>query len=157
MKQIKMTEDEFYEKYKPIKNHLDDNASWGDGNGFKTFDEELDYVLEVREKEPNKVWTILECDGYSVISSGYHHVNRQAYLITEVPCEDDVEIEAVDPYDKLKGVIETAQTAFWDAVAESYPEIESGDFTPLDTVIFNTACEDAIEAWVSGNRKEVEL
>lgn len=73
------TEEEFYELLKPIKNHIDDNASL-DGNMFETFGEELDFV---RQQENSHVWTYCEEDNTLFISSGYHHVNRLGYLVTE--------------------------------------------------------------------------
>jgi hypothetical protein len=92
MKQIKMTEDEFYEKFHPIKNHIDDNASF-DGCSFETYLEEEKFVKETAQETPRKVWTILDCDGSLYIVSGYHFVNRLNYLITEEEFEEDVDIE----------------------------------------------------------------
>lgn len=118
---LTISEDEFYEKYKPIKNHLDNNASW-DGCLYETFGEELHYCFELAKKE-NRVWTIVECDeveadevtgdveyepnynedgeypddGYQppclYIISGFHYVNRQGFLITEVPYEQETEVK----------------------------------------------------------------
>ena len=114
---LTISEEEFYKKYKPIKNHLDDNASW-DGFLFETFGEELQYCFELAKKE-NRVWTIIECDevvsedvtddfeyddvydedddGYVppclYIVSGFHYVNRQGFLITEVPYEFETEVK----------------------------------------------------------------
>ena len=40
---IEMTEDEWFDTYKPIKNHLDENASF-DGHMFETYDGEVAFV-----------------------------------------------------------------------------------------------------------------
>lgn len=119
---VTISEDEFYGKYRPIKNHLDNNASW-DGKLYETFGEELQYCFELAKKE-NRVWTIVECedineedvtgdveydpdynedvedgeyDGYQppclYIVSGFHYVNRQGFLITEVPYEHETEVK----------------------------------------------------------------
>lgn len=77
----------FWEKYKPIKNHLDDNASF-DGCMFETYGPELDFVRT--KVSDNSVWTLLDCDGHLVISSGYHFVNRMGYFVTEKPAPEDV-------------------------------------------------------------------
>ena len=37
--------EKFVNKYKPIKNHIDDNASY-DGFMFETYDKELEFVIE---------------------------------------------------------------------------------------------------------------
>lgn len=80
----------FYNKYKPILNHLDDNASF-DGFMFETFDDEIAYVEELRLSDPKRVWTIIEGDGVMVVSAGYHIVNRLGYIITEVHWDDENE------------------------------------------------------------------
>ena len=102
----KITEEEFYEKYKPVKNHLDDNASW-DGCMFETYDEEKQYCFDLAQKE-NRVWTIIECDDIECddgpddeddytppimyVISGFHWLNRLGFLVTEVPYENDIEV-----------------------------------------------------------------
>jgi hypothetical protein len=49
---IEMTEDEWFETYKPIKNHIDTNASF-DGHMFETYDEEVEFV----KSQPNEnIW-----------------------------------------------------------------------------------------------------
>jgi len=54
-----LTTDEFYEKYNPVKNHLDDNASF-DGCMFETYDEEVEYVKQMVKENHKKVWTIVD-------------------------------------------------------------------------------------------------
>ena len=110
---LQITEDEFYEKYKPQQNHLDNNASW-DGCLFETFGSERDYCFELAKKE-NRVWTIIECDNedFDVTSedvefdedgdpyipaclyiiSGFHYVNREGFIVTEKPYEQETEIK----------------------------------------------------------------
>lgn len=101
------TEDEFYEKYKPVQNHLDSQASW-DGTLYETFGEELNYCFELAKKE-NRVWTIIECDDMDFnnvdvndelyepsclyIVSGFHRVNRMGFIVTEVPYTEDIEVK----------------------------------------------------------------
>ena len=52
------------------------------------------------KESPNKVWTILDCDGKLYYSSGYHFVNRLGYFITEETIEESteytVELEGFD-------------------------------------------------------------
>jgi hypothetical protein len=108
---IKITEDEFYEKYKRVKNHLDDNASW-DGCLYETFGDELQYCFELAKKE-NRVWTIVECDEIDFdgdddddddddeiyeptcfyILSGFHYVNRIGFFVTEKEYKQDTEVK----------------------------------------------------------------
>jgi hypothetical protein len=70
-------------KYKPIKNHLDD-----DNDKFETYGEELDYVRSVYDTDPRRVWTLIDGDdGNLYIVDGYHLVNRINYFVTEKPFE----------------------------------------------------------------------
>ena len=76
-----ITEDDFYERFKPIPGpDKSDYWQW----------EEI--PKEAMDKE--RVWTVTnaeeDCDGvYEVISNGVHYVNKVAYMITEIPPEED--------------------------------------------------------------------
>ena len=87
--EVLLTEDEFYNKFNCIKNHLDTNASFG-GCFFETYGQELEFV---KNSPQNKTWTILEVDGEMYYSSGYHIVNRFGYFITEEEVEEGIEFE----------------------------------------------------------------
>ncbi len=86
----------FDQIYKPIKNHLDDNAS-ADGFMFETYNEELDFILETNKTKPNHVWTIISLDnGNQLYATGYHIVDRLGYMITAEPWESDADDIVVD-------------------------------------------------------------
>jgi uncharacterized Rmd1/YagE family protein len=99
-----MTENEFYEKYDLIDNHIDDNAGF-DGKFFETYGEEVAFVMEMAKE--NRVITIIECveceetegsdfetiDSNFYLVSGMHLVNRFGYLITEEPITEDFEVK----------------------------------------------------------------
>ena len=84
-----LTEEEWFEQFKPIPNHLDENASFNDGDHgymFETYGEELEFV---KAQEPNRIWTYFDGDdGGTYISDGYHVVNRIGYFVTTVPYDD---------------------------------------------------------------------
>jgi hypothetical protein len=42
-----------------------------------------------RPKDPNLVWTVLDCGGQPAIASRFHVVNRLGYLIASVPVAPD--------------------------------------------------------------------
>ena len=90
-----ITFEEWLEKYQPVDNHLDNNASFQDENGngimFETFGEELQYVLSIANSEPNQVWTYVDGDDGTYVTNGYHLVNRIGYFITAVPYDDSKE------------------------------------------------------------------
>lgn len=87
-----LTEDEFWEQYKPVQNHLVGDCSF-DGCMFETYGEEVQYVLSKIDEQI--VWTILDGseDDNLYIVSGYHLVNRLGYLITEKPYTKEIEIK----------------------------------------------------------------
>lgn len=112
-----MTFDEWSERFKPITNHLDSNASFS-GMMFETFGGELDFV---KSADPGVVWTyqngesddqlLAKLGGYTdedgcavvdrngepffvdfdFIGDGYHVVNRIGYFVTELPAEEGVQ------------------------------------------------------------------
>jgi len=92
---LEITEDNFYEVFKPQQNHLDDNASF-DGCMYETFGEEVDYVFNLA-KTTKRVWTIIEGDDDTIFyCAGFHYVNRIGFLVCEVEYEDgqeDIELD----------------------------------------------------------------
>ena len=88
-KLIELTEEQWFDTYKPIPNHLDENASFNDGdNGymFETYGDELEFV---KAQDSNRIWTYSDGDnGGTYISDGYHVVNRIGYFVTTVPYDD---------------------------------------------------------------------
>lgn len=97
-----MTIEEWEEKYQPVTNHIDSNASWqneyGVGILFETYGEELEFVQS--KIDENKVWTYLDGDdGGTLLVAGYSIVNRIGYLVTDIAWEDlslYVEVSSAD-------------------------------------------------------------
>ena len=87
---IEMTEDEWFDTYKPIKNNIDTSASF-DGHMFETYGAEVDFV---KKADPAHIWTYGDGDdGGSYIWNSWSIVNRIGYFITEVPCPPDTTIQ----------------------------------------------------------------
>lgn len=91
-----MTFEAWWEYFKPLKNHLSDNCggpfitSGHDDEGgrlFETYGDEMEYVRSIAKQDPGRVWTLLDVDGFQVIGSGLHFVNRVGYFVTEVAFE----------------------------------------------------------------------
>lgn len=92
--------EEFEETYRPIQNHISHRQEFN-GWLFETYGKDLEYIegLEANHEKygAKNVWTIIDDDnGDSVIISGYHYVNRQGYIITDIPWEKDFSIEVID-------------------------------------------------------------
>lgn len=96
MTQIQLTtisEEEFLERYRPLPNTLDDNASFDLGDGgclYETYGEELEYV---KRQPATHIWTVIEGENSIVFANGFHRVNRLGYIITAEPWDNGVEIE----------------------------------------------------------------
>lgn len=89
---IEMDLDEWAAIYKPIKNHIDTNASF-DGEMFETYGEELEFVKAADE---DRIWMYGDGDdGGCYIWNGWHFVNRIGYFITSVPCPPDTTIQVL--------------------------------------------------------------
>lgn len=94
---------EWLAKYRPLKNHLDTNASWQDDSGegimFETYGKELDYVRSMEQSYPNCVWTYVDGGGGAMlIINGYHLVDRLGYFVTEVASTDqNVYVQVYEP------------------------------------------------------------
>ena len=82
-KQITMTDEEWEEQFRPIKNHLATHGA-GNGCGFETYGEEIEFVRQFADK--NRVWTVIEGDdGSAWICEGMRLVNRLWFFVTEEP------------------------------------------------------------------------
>ena len=82
---IEMTFEDWEKTYKPIPNHIDENASFQDDNNvgimFETYGDEVAFV---KKADPAHIWTYGDGDdGGGYIWSGWHFVNRLGYFITE--------------------------------------------------------------------------
>ena len=52
---------------------------------------------------------------------------------------------------RIAPALELAEEAFWKVIVEHFPEATSGDLSPLRTVRFDDAVEDAVCEWVDNN------
>jgi len=82
------TEKEFFEKYTPMKNPIDNNAAFN-GTMYETFGEEMDFINIQNDK---MIWTIIDEEDTMYILAGRHLVNRIGYIITKEEWENDEEI-----------------------------------------------------------------
>jgi len=91
-----ITIEQFNKEYLPQTNQFNDNASW-DGCMFETYGQEFDYVKSIFNINPDRVWTVVEDDeGYPMLGSGFHFVNRHGYVITEIPTPTNTFVNVID-------------------------------------------------------------
>ena len=96
---IELTEDEWFNTYKPIKNHLETNSSFDD-HMFETYGSEVEFV---KSQDNDKIWMLGDGDdGGMYIWSGWGFVNRIGYFVTEVPFPDNIIRDAFQEEDLEK-------------------------------------------------------
>jgi hypothetical protein len=84
--------EEWVDKYKPITNHIDTNASF-DGLMFETYGEEVEFVKQAGN---GHIWMYGDGDdGGTYIWNGWGFVNRIGYFITEIPFTPDDTVQVV--------------------------------------------------------------
>ena len=81
-----VSEDQWWEQFRPLKNHIDPYASF-EGCMFETYGTEIDWV---RKQPATRTWTVLDVDGVRYIANGFHSINAFGYLVTEVEYAGDV-------------------------------------------------------------------
>ena len=79
-----MTVEEWDTTFIPVKNHLDENASW-DGVMFETYGDEYQHI---RFTDVHHVWTYIDGDGGTYLVNGHAWVNRIGYFVTEKEWND---------------------------------------------------------------------
>lgn len=85
-----ITYEKFVETYKPIKNHIIQDAPYN-GCMFETYGIELAHV---REQDNKNIWTIINCENEeSWIIPGYHIVDKFGYILCNIPWEsEDIQV-----------------------------------------------------------------
>jgi len=109
---IELTEEAFDAQYSLRTNHINPHPGWAYGeNGgclFETYGEELAFV---RSQDPRTVWTLTDGDdGDQYLLSGFHLVNRIAYLISTSPVPEGTTIQVHIPMQPEQAAEATAHT-----------------------------------------------
>jgi len=109
--------DEWFNKFKPIKNHLDKYAGSDGSYMFETYGDEVEFV---QAQDPRYVWTEVQGDMSTLLVAGYAYVNRLCYYITEIPWDSEwdscllsVEVEC-ECYSEDEDVMEARNEEFGD-------------------------------------------
>jgi hypothetical protein len=140
---IKLSYEEFLDKFKPVKNTFDKHAS-GDGFGFAIRGEEFGAVQAAYERNPGTVWTCVEGEGTMWITEGLHAVNRQFYFITKKPAQAGRFYEI--PYGHDEGDL---------CFEVSVLNPKTGESEVLD-VIYDSSAEAVLERMDIDYQEEVE-
>jgi hypothetical protein len=86
---VTLTHDEWVEQFGPV---LDQH---GQPRSFDTVGEEYDEMVRRSTEGDLYCWTEVQADGYIVIASGWHLVDRLAYYLTEVPFDPKTIYEVI--------------------------------------------------------------
>lgn len=103
-KKMNISFDDFLAYFSPVANTSETATSPLINDqlyGFETFGSDLVHIQTIYKEKPECIWTVLDADGEIVIASGFHHVNRIAFIVTAVkaPAKTmiDVHDEPPDP------------------------------------------------------------
>lgn len=90
---IHIDEASFERRFKPFLNHLiKDNSADHGIYYYETYGAELAFIQTVLKVIPNCVWTVLDTDSGLITVSGFHHINRFAYILSEMPWTENIEV-----------------------------------------------------------------
>jgi hypothetical protein len=101
---IELTEETWFDTFRPLPNLIDPDASFNDGEQgymFETYGTELAFV---KAQDPNRIWTYCDNDsGGTSIFQGMRIVNRIGYFVTTVPFDGNkdyqIQIISEDVYE----------------------------------------------------------
>jgi hypothetical protein len=121
--------DEFFEKYKPVSNpeSTDGEDFWLKDCMFDISDKK--YVHEISQTTPGKVWTVHHSDSGDIewIESGFHYVDRNGFIITEVPYTGAKDLLVHEDYRTLDAKI----------IVNLKEEVDHNDFSkPLADMLY---------------------
>lgn len=103
----KMSVDDFFAMYKPVLNpnctSYDDSYTWKTAPFEAGKDVDMAAVESMMAKDPRCVWTIHHTDNgsFQYVVNGLRTVNREGFIITEVPFEGEY-LQVADTYSALK-------------------------------------------------------
>ena len=69
----------------------------------------------------------------------------------DYPTEENLEMSE-DSGDRIKDAVEKAELAFWAEIANEFPEIKTGDFSPDASYELTKSMVDAVKIWLAGNK-----
>lgn len=67
-------------------------------------------------------------------------------------CEEHVGLIHLTDEDYLHVVVTKALSEFWENIANSYPEIESGDTSPSEIINFENQSKCFVRTWIKNNK-----
>lgn len=87
---VELDGDEFVERYRPQVNHLKPTSAWF-GWRYEANGEELEYVRQVAEKAPRRIWAIDEDEGAVITSEWSFDCMPDGFIVTETPGSRHIE------------------------------------------------------------------
>lgn len=51
----------------------------------------------------------------------------------------------------LDSLVQEAEAAFWEVIANRFPDAKTGDLSPLATIRLSQAQEEAVKEWIANN------
>lgn len=135
--------DEWYEKFNPQSNP--NNKGWGFSSGeehpqYNVKGDDFDVIKDMFEKEPLRVWTVIDVDGNTYIVNGIAYVNRSGYIITEKPALDNTDYEILEYEDDCNMHLRLLEEGNLKTIYQIKPEFRTDDMDDNDVF---SSIEDA--------------
>jgi hypothetical protein len=73
---------------------------------LETFGSDYNQVLEINEKDPMRLWTMIDGDDGMYLVQGYHIVNRIYYVVTKERAREEFEEYLIDSYESDESELE---------------------------------------------------
>ena len=136
---------------RPYRGHLWDDEGdatlpcyEGDADGV------VEFIKKVRADHPVLYWVWVDADDREVSPRWQAPQDANEFSVTGARLVARGQ-HPIPTSNRIDDVLVSADDAFWQEVAQAFPEAEFGDFSPEQTIAWEAAARAAIEGWVANN------
>lgn len=104
---LKMTVEEFTEKFRPVLNDLAEDEPSFDGTMYESYGEEFEHILDVSYTSPDKVWSIVDGPYDSPIFRNGLADEAIGFLVTEVGLDKGMSVVVFNEFHPDNGYTST--------------------------------------------------
>ncbi len=133
----------FNELYKAYDKFAEDGSTAGHYGGDDSFSDMMHHVVGMGEKTFNAVMKDMNK------LNSIKWVESFSYALPYKTDYDNVSL--VDDDERLEEALHLATETFWFSIAESYPEIKTGDVSLDEVLSFEAAMKESVKKWVRNN------
>lgn len=71
--------------------------------------------------------------------------------MTQVVWDEDITAVGDVPAERIREAVRKARDAFWASIAESFPEVTTGDMSPGDDMALESGTNQVVATWLLWN------